>query len=129
MPDKVLIDTSVWVDFFKFGKSKNTIISFVNANQAVYCGLIATELVRGAKGQEELDTLENLFEALTFVEETSETFHRAGQLGYGLARKGISLSTVDLVLAQVCLDNDLNIFSFDQHFTQIAKRTRLKVLS
>lgn len=129
MPDRVLIDTSVWVDFFRQGKSKNKITSLVNSNRAVYCGLIATELLRGAKRKDELDTLRDLFESLTYVETTSDSFYGAGQLGYTLAREGISLSTVDLVLAQICLDNDLSIFSLDQHFGQIAKYTKLQLIS
>lgn len=129
MTDKVLIDTSVWIDFFRAAKGKDKIEILLYENKAAYCGLIATELLRGAKGDEELNTLNDLFSTLCRIEESYETFYRAGVLGYSLARKGINLSTVDLAIAQICLDNEISIFTHDKHFNIIADHSALNVLS
>lgn len=66
MHDKILIDTSVWIDFFR-GKSSTLIEKIailLKSGRAVYTGIIALELLNGAKGQKELQVLQNLFNTL-----------------------------------------------------------------
>lgn len=127
MAGKILIDTSVWVDFFKFGKFKDEIRVLVNDHKAAYCGLIATELLRGARGREETDTLNNLFATLVYINKTPDAFIEAGQLGQKIAKQGFNIAAIDLILAQLCLDNNLSIFTLDKHFAKIAQYSKLKL--
>ena len=56
MSAKVLVDTSVWIAFFR-GKDTHLIeriAALLKSQNAVYTGIIALELLNGAKGQKEL---------------------------------------------------------------------------
>jgi len=66
MPDKVLIDTSVWVDFFR---KKESLVSvkvreYLKLNQVCYAGPILVELYQGAKTQREIEILDQLFDTI-----------------------------------------------------------------
>ena len=131
MQDRVLIDTSIWVDFFR-GKDAGLaekISALLKSGMAVYCGIIALELIKGAKGQRELQVLQDAFDAMEKASETEDTYFYAGRLGYEMARKGHSMGVVDLLIAQVAIENDLSLLTADGHFGTIAKNSRLKLLT
>lgn len=127
MPGKVLVDTSVWIDFFRTARAKNEIESLLSTKRACYCGLIATELIRGSRGKNELNALEELFQVLTYFAETNDIFYRAGRLGNLLALNGANMAVVDLVIAQICIENKIAIFTYDKHFDRIAQAAPLKI--
>lgn len=128
MPGNVLIDTSAWVDFFRTGKNKELIGALMEERRAAFCGLIRAELLRGARGQKEVRVLKNLFSALACYHESAETFHKAGLLGCALAKKGQNIATIDLVIAQVCVDNRLRLLTYDKHFMAIAKEAEIELV-
>lgn len=127
MADRVLVDTSVWVDFFRSGKAKQEIELLLGERRAAYCGLIATELLRGAKGKNEIGVLNKLFDSLSYVQASSATFFQAGRLGFELAKNGLNLATIDLILAQISIENNLIMFTYDRHFKQIKEHTKLRL--
>lgn len=53
--------------------------------------------------------------------ESEDAHKKAGLMGFELAKKGITLGTVDLLIAQLSLENNLTLFVMDQHFKTIAK--------
>jgi len=63
MPDNVLVDTSVWVDFFRKKDSPISIKlrEYLKLNQVCYAGPITVELYQGAKTKNEIEVLNQLF--------------------------------------------------------------------
>jgi predicted nucleic acid-binding protein len=61
-------------------------------------------------------------------DEGKDTHFNAGILGYELARKGHTLSAIDLLIAQITIENDASLMTFDEHFKVIAKHTKLQLL-
>jgi predicted nucleic acid-binding protein len=53
------------------------------------------------------------------------TYLQAGELGYRLARKGQTMSTVDLLIAQIAIENGLSLMTYDDHFETIAGHSPL----
>ncbi len=127
MRDRVLIDTSVWIDFFRKKDTEllERISILLKSGRTVYTGIIALELINGAKGQKELKALDDLFSTMDKVNESEATCVDAGRMGYGIARKGFTLSVVDLLIAQITIENDLFLMTFDGHFDVIAKYSTL----
>ena len=123
MSGKVLIDTSVWIEFFRKKDSSvsRMLREFLKMGQACYAGPIAVELYQGAKAQQEILVLEQLFQTISYVEITREHYHCAGLISQRAARKGRTFSTVDIVLATVARNEGLSLFSLDSHFKDIAK--------
>lgn len=127
MDAKVLVDTSVWITFFR-GKDPQLIeliTMLLKSGRAVYTGIIALELVNGAKGQKELQTLHDAFDVMECITVNETTYLSAGKLGYELSRKGHTLSTVDLLIAQTAVENGLSLLTYDEHFKVIEKYSPL----
>jgi predicted nucleic acid-binding protein len=131
MDAKVLVDTSVWITFFRKKDPELTerIATLLKSGRAVYTGIIALELINGAKGQHELQTLHDAFDTMQDIVINETTYLRAGKLGYDLARKGHTLSTVDLLIAQTAVENSLSLMTYDEHFSLIAKHSPLALVS
>ena len=130
MKDKVLVDTSVWIDFFRNKETslRNQVIQVLRAGNAYYTGIIALELYRGSKTKKEISVLDNLFLSIEKITESDDTHKKAGLMGFELAKKGITIGTVDLLIAQLCLENDLTLFTLDQHFKIIGNHYPLNLL-
>jgi predicted nucleic acid-binding protein len=131
MEDRTLIDTSVWIDFFR--KRDPGIYALVakllKENKAVGSGIIALELIRGGKTIKELSVLNDLFEVIEMVDPDRQSYLLAGKLGFALARKGHTLSVVDLLIAQLAMENDLTLLTLDNHFKIIRKNSSLRLHS
>ncbi|HIC92365.1 MAG TPA: PIN domain nuclease [Syntrophaceae bacterium] len=129
MKDNVLIDTSVWIDFFRNKESslRNQVIQLLRIRKAYYTGIIALELYRGARSKREIFILDKLFLSIDRISQRGETYKKAGLMGFELAKKGLTVSTVDLLIAQLALENNLTLFTLDQHFRSIANHYPLRV--
>ena len=127
MDAKVLVDTSIWIAFFR-GRDLELIESIaplLKSGRAVFTGIIALELINGAKGMKELKVLYDAFYTMQCVAMNEMTYLRAGKLGYELARKGHTLSTVDLLIAQTAIENRLSLMTYAEHFSIMAKYSSL----
>lgn len=51
----------------------------------------------------------------------------AAELGQKCLRRGFLPPAMDLLIAQVCLDHNLELITFDQHFAEIARVSPLRV--
>jgi predicted nucleic acid-binding protein len=131
MPDKVLIDTSVWIEFFR---KKGSVVSlrlreFLNIGQACYTGPIAVELYQAAKTQKEIQIVDQLLENIRYVEITRAHYHHAGLISQKAARKGKTFSTIDMIIAVVAHDEQLALFTLDNHFGEISKYCQLSLIT
>lgn len=130
MHAKVLVDTSVWIAFFR-GKDAHLIeriAALLKSEKAVYTGIIALELINGAKGNKELQVLHDAFDTMQCIPVTEPTYLRAGKLGYEVARKGFTLSAVDLLIAQTAIENSISLMTYDEHFAVIADHSALMLI-
>jgi predicted nucleic acid-binding protein len=96
--------------------------------KAYIAGPIATELIRGSRGAKELSALEELFSLVGWFELTNTTYKQAGRIGNAMARTGQTLATIDLVLAQIAIENHVPILTLDKHFAIIAEHFSLTVV-
>jgi predicted nucleic acid-binding protein len=123
MPDRILVDTSVWIEFFRKKESSISLMlqEYLKLNQACYAGPIAVELFQGAKTSKEVEVIDQLLETIHYVEITRSHYHRAGQISHKAARSGKIFSIVDLILAVVAYDEQLRLLSLDTHFKEISR--------
>jgi tRNA(fMet)-specific endonuclease VapC len=123
MPDKVLIDTSIWVEFFR---KKDSAVStrlreYTKLDQVCYSGPILVELYQGAKTRRETEIMDELFGTIHYVDITRNHYHHAGLVSQKAAREGKVFSTIDVILAVLAYDEGLSLFSLDHHFQDISK--------
>jgi len=123
MLDKILVDTSVWIEFFRRKESSISLRlrEYLKLNQTYYTGPIAVELYQGAKTSKEVEVIRQLLQTIHYVEITRSHYHHAGQISHQAARSGKIFSVVDLILAVVAYDEQLKLFSLDTHFKEISQ--------
>ncbi len=131
MPDKILVDSSVWIEFFRKKESRISpkLREYLKLNQACYTGPIAVELYQGAKSDKEIRILDQLFQTIPYVEVTRSHYHHAGLIGQKAAREGKIFSSVDMILATVAHDEQLSLFSLDTHFREISHYCKLSLVA
>jgi hypothetical protein len=131
MNGNVLIDTSAWIEFFR-KKNKpifDRVAGYLRDQKASGSGIIRLELLRGAKSLKELTVIDELFSVIAVVDPRPESYRLAGQLGYSLAKKGHTLGVVDLLIAQVAIENGLKLLTLDNHFKVIQKYSMIDLVA
>ena len=123
MRPQVLIDTSIWVDYFR-GKNQDLVESVKNlirTRRATLCGIVLSELLAGVRAKKSRDTLKQTLDALEYVEVSRDTWILAGELSGNLRHQGISIPLTDLILAALALENNSVLFTSDSHFERITE--------
>jgi tRNA(fMet)-specific endonuclease VapC len=121
MKGRVLIDTSIWIEFFNRDSSQpgDLLQQLLLEGRAATTGIILTELLQGAKLEKEFEAILSIVSAVPVLEATLETWVQAGRISFGLRRKGITIPTTDFVIATIAIQNECQVFSLDPHFNKI----------
>jgi predicted nucleic acid-binding protein len=130
----ILIDSSVWIDFFNYYQSKEAdILQFLiennDSNNIYICSTIFMEVLRGIKDdntfcelKETLLSFSILDTDLMIVTNTAINIYR------NLRKKGITIRKQnDCMIASYAILNNIPIFHKDSDFELIANETKLKL--
>ena len=123
-PDAVLIDSSAWIVSFKKAGDpllKEFIKQFILSGLAATASVIILELIQGCRTSGERDTLKSMLESLDVLPIATEVWERASDLGFSLRRKGITIPTVDLIIAAIAMEAKRILVHQDGHFEMIKK--------
>jgi predicted nucleic acid-binding protein len=123
-----LIDSSVWIEYFRpkgSTKAKERVIEILQREEAVSCGIVLIEILRGAKNEKEFQFLKEALTALPQIPLDEGVIERASKWGYQLDRQGKFVSTTDLLIASAAYPKDCLIHS-DLDFKAIASIVDLK---
>ncbi len=120
-PDSgVLIDTSVWIDFFrKNSPAGDTVVELLSKGLVWVAGIVLFELVQGAKSETEKARIVSRLSGLHYVEMSVPLWQKAGELAMLLKKNGLNLPISDILLAAVALEHNLPVFTLDKHFESI----------
>lgn len=128
----ILIDTTVWIDFFT-GHNQPQVIQLINLlenrDELCICGVILTEILQGIKNKKEQQLIEEHLNYIIFLEMTRSTFILAADIFRLLRSQGITVrKTIDCMIAAVAIENDIMLLHKDRDFNPIEKHCGLKVL-
>ena len=117
----VVIDTSVWIDFFRSGSGKvaDSVARLIDADQAVMTGPVMAELLRGVRGDREGRQLKTLLEALLYVEVVRADWEETGNTLQKLRTRGITLPLTDALIATIALRLRLPVLTLDKDFNYL----------
>jgi predicted nucleic acid-binding protein len=117
---KVLIDSSVWIDFFRGVMSaKTTMSTVIKAERVVICGVIRQEVLQGARDSRAFEKLRNQMAIWDYEAETPEDFVEAARIFAELRWKGITIPPSDCVIAALAKRTNLRVYTTDPDFDHI----------
>ncbi len=131
----LLVDTSVWSLAFRrdspsAGSEVRALRNAIERNEIIATtGLIVLELLRGFVPDRTKQTLETRLSALTAIEPSKADYFAAAELINTCRSGGVQLGTVDALIAQVAIANDLTLLTTDRDFTHAARHIPLSLWS
>jgi predicted nucleic acid-binding protein len=117
-----LIDSSAWIEYLRpkgSQKVKQRIRDILQKEEAVSCGIIIVEILRGAKNEKDFLSLNESLRSLPQILIDDPIIERASKWGFILDRKGQFVSTTDLLIASAAykkarlihVDSDFELIS------------------
>ncbi len=119
--EKILIDTSVWIEYFR---SKSSLIAekvdrILDEGEVCVPKIVIAELMQGAKSTKELSIIGDFIKAFTVIDQREDTWIKAGRLSYNLKKKGMKIHLLDCYIAVIARENGCKIFTLNRHFQDI----------
>ncbi len=120
---RVLVDTSVWVSYFRGGSPviSEKVDRLLAEAEVCVPKIVLAELVQGAKSEREISTIEDFFEAFTILDQRPETWMKAGKLSRKLKLRGKPIHLLDCYIAVIAQENGCAVLTLDEHFKEIQK--------
>lgn len=116
----VLVDTSVWIEFFKpespIGKKLESLLV---KNSVRVCGIILFELLQGVKSEAEKTKILEALSTIEYFEMTKSLWQKSADISASLKRQGLNLPLSDIFIASIAVEHNLSVFTLDKHFEQI----------
>jgi predicted nucleic acid-binding protein len=123
------VDSSVWIDFFSStptaaGRELRGMIA--KAEPVVLTGIVVTEVLQGLT--RDIEQVEPYLSMWTMLEPRGFSTYRSAAAIFRLGRsRGISLTTIDTLIAAIAMEHGASVFTLDQDFVRIAQLTSLTV--
>jgi len=127
MIDRVVIDTSVWIDYFigRDADLQNKINNYIDEDRIIVSDIILAELIQGAKTEKGKRSLLYYFRNAETIYCDHTTWRKAAELSFRLKRKGNTVHLIDCYIGVMALEVKAHIFSKDIHFAVICDYLRL----
>lgn len=120
---KVLVDSTVWIDFFKNRPSPKTVLLeqlILNREDICICGFILTEVLQGIRDEKQYVTTKLQFSQLLYLEEDRSTFELGATLCRELRKRGITIrNSIDCLIAGLVLQQGVYFLESDRDYSFI----------
>ncbi len=115
-----VVDTSVWIDFFRGEAGAVTRIDGLLAEGSVaFTGPIRAEVLSGARSRADYEYLRGLFDGLVAVPDPPALWERVSEYRFTLARGGFQAEIVDLAIAVATSARGFRLLTRDRDFERI----------
>ena len=115
--EKCLIDTTIWVLYFKGEKElESRIRSLILEDRAVATEIIILEILRGAKSPKEYNQLYEDLKALPVIRLNEAVWEKSYRVGFELKKAGINMPLADILIAMVASHYNCLLLHRDKHF-------------
>jgi predicted nucleic acid-binding protein len=121
---RVLVDTSVWADFFNNARTGEADILarlITNEVELVTCGVVVAEFFQGIRRSENLPELERQFRDMDCLAPVEpDTYFSAAELYRELRQRGVTVrSTIDCLIVRLAELHDVELLARDRDMTLI----------
>lgn len=123
----ILVDSSVWIDFFSSvpGRAGNELRRMISdAEPFALAGMVVTEILQGLT--RDASRIEQYLAQWNLLEPSGFRTYREAAAIFRLGRaRGLSLTTIDVLIAAIALEHRASVFTLDKDFSRIARLTGL----
>ncbi|MGH8963092.1 MAG: type II toxin-antitoxin system VapC family toxin [Jatrophihabitantaceae bacterium] len=129
----LLVDTSVWSLAFRRDTPADVpevaalARALAGADLVVTAGVVLVELLTGMLPPRVERTLAEQIAPMNLIEPTRDDYLAAAALINECRRLGVQLKTVDAVIAQLAIANDLTLLTTDRDFEHAAEHIPLRL--
>ena len=131
----ILVDTSVLIDFFKgISNEPANRMRYVLDHQIPFgiTSVIYQEVLQGAKSEKEYELLRKYLSSQRFFHplDPVKSYSDAAHIYFSCRKKGVTIrSTIDCLIAQTALEQDLFLLHNDKDFEAMASIIGLRLYS
>ena len=127
----ILVDTSVWIDYFNGVENKQTeSLDRILSEQSVLVGdIILTEILQGFDSDKEFRLAKQALEPLDCVHLGGKSLAIKAASNFRFLRsKGVTIrKTVDMLIGSWCIEHEVELLHNDKDFDQIATQLPLQI--
>ncbi len=127
----VLVDTSVWVNFFNGIESPEvSMLDHILGSQQLVTGdLILIELLQGFRHTRDFNKAKALLESLEYRDMSNKKLaYQSAQNYRTLRQKGVTIrKTINVMIATFCIEHNLELLHSDRDFDPMEKYLGLRV--
>ena len=126
----VLVDSSVWIDFFNGTANTETdkLNEILGLEEVVIGDLILAEVLQGFRSDTDYKAAKNVLTSLTVFDLLGkELAIKSANNFRKLRKKGITIrKTADVIIATYCIENKIPLLFTDKDFLPFVDNLRLK---
>ena len=127
----VLVDTSVWVEIFRDrgGRMRTALADALAGDDVALSRFTELELLQGCKDEREWQLLRSYLDSQDYLDMAPSSWGEAARVYFDLRRTGRTVrSPIDCCIAQLAIDNDIQLLHRDRDFEVIAEIRPLRQL-
>jgi predicted nucleic acid-binding protein len=125
---KVLVDSSIWIDYFRSGNNSELLDLYIDQNLICINDLILAELVPFLR----INNQNNLIRLLKNITNIELKINWQNIIDYQIIciKNGINkIGIPDLIILDNIIQNNLAIYTLDKHFFLIEKHIIFKIIN
>ena len=127
----ILVDTSVWIDYFNGVSTKQTeSLDRILSEQSVLVGdIILTEILQGFDSDKEFRLAKQALDHLDCVHLVGKSLAIKAASNFRFLRsKGVTIrKTVDMLIGSWCIEHEVELLHNDKDFDQIVTHLPLQI--
>jgi len=122
----ILVDSSIWIDYFKGGNESSKLDSLIDENLVVTNDIILTELIPFLKIKKQLKVIQLLREINHLP--LTNNWEEIIELQVKCLKNGSNgIGIPDLIIAQNAKLNNCKVYTLDKHFNVISKVSKVRL--
>ena len=122
----ILVDTSVWIDFFSGRDSPhvNMVETLIQEREDLCtCGVVLTEVLQGIRDNKEFENTRTTLSDIIFLPMDKEVFRLAADIYRTCRSHGITIrNSIDCMIAATCIKHSVGLLHNDKDFDLISSQ-------
>lgn len=127
----ILVDTSVWIDYFKDRPTVQThfLSKSVQQNEDVaFSGIVLTEVLQGISDEKTYKSVKNVFQSLLFLPMSFDAYVLAATIYRDARSRGETIrNTTDCLIAACAITHKASLLQNDKDYLVISKVSTLEL--